>query len=122
MGLLAGFALSIVASVVANLLHSRILGFLDNRRLVSSEKRRRKAAAVHEIITELHEGKRNKYFYMLRLAMAFMLAATIGICALFSAITLMALSLPPTIPISTTMAPEMYYRVGMLDFLIFISL
>jgi hypothetical protein len=66
-GIIVGGVLSLAASICANLLHNRILGVLDNRKLAAQSKRFSKAAEFHTLIEQLHSGDRNKYIYLMRM-------------------------------------------------------
>jgi hypothetical protein len=55
----------LVTNVLANLYHNKIVAFLDSRKITSHEKRKTKAFALHKIITALHEGRRDRYIYVI---------------------------------------------------------
>jgi hypothetical protein len=125
-GIAIGGVISLVASIVANLFHSKIVALLDSGTIRFKQKRRRSALKLHEIITQLHDGTRDRYFYMLRLSVAINSAFMIGVAGLFSETVLFALSSPP-IPLfyrpffDGPLSPEMNIRLGFLVFLLFIT-
>ena len=67
-GLAIGAILSFAASVVANILHTRITDLLDRRKTVTQSKRYAAATKFHTLIEELHSGKRDKYVYLMGVA------------------------------------------------------
>jgi uncharacterized integral membrane protein len=67
MAFLAGTIASLIASILANLWHDRITGFLESRKLASQSKSLSKAVAFHDPVRALHTGDRDKYLYMMRL-------------------------------------------------------
>ena len=62
-GLGIGAALSLLASVVANLSHLKIASYLDSRKLLSREKQRKRAEEEQAAIIEMREGRRDKYLH-----------------------------------------------------------
>jgi hypothetical protein len=121
-GIAIGAVLSLLASVVANLAHAKITGFLDNRKLIFLEKRKKKALELLSIIKELHDGKRDKYIYMMRLAASVVAMSVSAFTALSSAMVILGLSTPPTVPMTSTLSPEIYPRYAVILSLLFVAL
>jgi hypothetical protein len=94
-GIGIGAVLSLFASIAANLFHSRINAYLDKRKLVSHEKRKRNALRLHKVIVDLHEGTRDKTFYLLRISTGLIVSALMLISALCSAVVLLGLMPAP---------------------------
>ena len=88
--------IGLAMNILANLSHSKIVAFLDSRKITSHEKRRKKALQLNDIITDLHDGRRDKYIYILRMllsgfgAMTFSITTTVGM--------LIILALAPKVP------------------------
>jgi hypothetical protein len=121
-GLVVGGIISLAASVVANLLHPKVTSFLDSRKIVFNENRRRRSLQLYRVVTELNNGTRDRYIYMLRLATSAISMFMLAITAIFCGVVLLALSSPPTIPIvEGPMKSEMYYRIGALTFFLFFA-
>ena len=95
-GIGIGAVLSLFASIAANLFHSRINGYLEKRKFVSQTKRKHRAFRLHQIIVDIHSGKRDKYLYVLRQSTGIIVSATILISALSSALVVFALLPVPT--------------------------
>lgn len=95
-GIGIGAVLSLFASIAANLFHSRITGYLEKRKFLSHTKRKGRALRIHRIIVDIHDGKRDKYLYMLRQSTGIIVIAVMIFSALGSALVLLALL--PTFP------------------------
>jgi hypothetical protein len=63
-GLAVGLALSFAASVAANLFHNKIIRALDRGRIVSHQRLKTRADRFYKLVSQLHSGKRDKYFYI----------------------------------------------------------
>jgi hypothetical protein len=94
-GITIGGVISVLASFAANLFHSRMVDFLDSRKLGFQERRRKSALRLHRVIGSLHSGKRDKYIYMLWLSGAVWGSFLTGIVALAAATIIASLGLPP---------------------------
>jgi len=66
-GIVLGGVLSYAMSILANLSQSKVVSYLDSRKLVSHEKKQSKALDLHRVICDLHAGRRDRYAYMLRM-------------------------------------------------------
>jgi len=97
-GISIGAILSLLASIAANLAHSRITGFFEKRKLVSHEERKQRALTQHKIVVEIHSGKRDKYLYFLHQSTGLIVASILVISSLCSAIVLLAIFPTPPPP------------------------
>jgi hypothetical protein len=62
MGITA-LALAIPLGIASNLLTSRLVAYLERRRLIKTHKTREQAIQTYKRIKAFHEGKRDKYPY-----------------------------------------------------------
>ena len=120
-GIGLGGLISLIASIVANFSHSKIVAYLDDTKPVFQHRRRKKAWRLHKIITELHDGIRDRYFYVARLNFAISAAFSMAITSTISGLTILALSTPPTIPLYDSLPPDMYLRIGFIVSILFIG-
>jgi hypothetical protein len=60
-----GGVVGIATSIFANLWHPKIIGWLDSRKLLSSEKRRSKALVFDKRVRALHSGEEDKVLFFL---------------------------------------------------------
>lgn len=67
-GIAIGTVLSFAASIAANLFHSRIVDVLDRGKIVSHQHLKKKAERFYGLIYQLHQGKRDKYRFMIKLS------------------------------------------------------
>jgi|SRR5215831_3775472 len=74
-----------IVSVLANLAHPKIVAYLDSRKLLSEEKRRRQAETFHALIVDLRTGHRDRHVYMLRVAIGVLAATVVAVGALVGA-------------------------------------
>ena len=77
-GIAVGGLISFLASIAANLSHSKMVGFLDSRRTFFRTRRKKQAIALHKIIGELRTGARDRYSYLLRQIIVIMFGFTLG--------------------------------------------
>jgi len=91
-GLAAGAVLSFAASIAANLTQPNIAAYLDKRKLVSREKRKGRALLLHHTITEIQQGKRDRYLYMMQLNGLVIFFGVIALVSLLNAIAILALT------------------------------
>jgi len=69
-----GVLATLVITALANLAHQKIVAYLDSRKLLFAEKRRRTATKFHELIADLQSGRRDRHIYMLRVTMGVLFA------------------------------------------------
>lgn len=86
-GLGVGALLSLLGSVTANLLHGRIVEFLEGRKLASQSNRMSKALAFHHLVARMHTGRRDRYTYFIRFVAVAIMAWTTAAVLLGAAIT-----------------------------------
>ena len=91
LGLAIGAVLSLVASIAANLMHNRIIAFVDNRKLASQSSRFSKAQKFHKLVTELHNGSRDRYLYFATLSNSLVAAVVLGFLFLMFSVVLQRL-------------------------------
>lgn len=131
-GLAVGLLVALIGSIAANLVHPKILGFLDSRKTSSQEKRRKEAFRLDKVILDLHSGKRDKHFYLMKSATAVGVAITVAFSNLIAAVVVIALSPPPRFTLNlssiylsivdvSSINPENLWRVVWVIFLIFFS-
>lgn len=104
-GLTIGGVISLLASIAANLLHTKLVAFLDKKKLVSHEKRRKKAMELNSVIRALHTGERNREIYFTRLTIiAFLCFAVAMVAFIGSGIVLaiiISLATEPSLDLAT---------------------
>jgi hypothetical protein len=76
-----------IVTVLANLAHPKIVAYLDSRKLLSQEKRRRQAEKFHALILDLRTGRRDRHVYMLRVAVGVIVAFVLAIGGIVGAAT-----------------------------------
>jgi hypothetical protein len=92
LGIIVATILAVPAGVIAIALHSRIVRYLDSRRITSHEKRAQAARRFYQIIQDLRSGRRDKYIYMLRGLISIILSFVLGVIALVGAGVILALT------------------------------
>jgi hypothetical protein len=115
-------SVGIGASLVANFLYPLLISQLETRKIISLEKRKASARELHGIITDLHEGKRDKVEYYIRMytVVSTLLASAF---ACITALLVIAALAPPysgdhlTEPVMRTMA-----MIGFLVVMAWVSL
>jgi len=79
-GIVISAVLSIFINVLTNIYNSKVQDLLENRKVISHEKRRSKAVRVHKLVVQLHSGERDKTRYVVlqctTILFAFIAAAT----------------------------------------------
>jgi Na+-transporting NADH:ubiquinone oxidoreductase subunit NqrD len=70
LGVVVTTVLAVPAGMLAIFLYGRFVQLLDSRKLISQEKRKKAAIAFHKLILDLRSGRRDKYTYMLRMALS----------------------------------------------------
>ena len=92
----AGIAISAVLSIfinfLTNLYNSTVQDFLENRKVITHEKRRSKAVKFHTLINELHSGKRDKTRYLILQCTNILIAFTTTISSFTALIVILALA------------------------------
>jgi hypothetical protein len=84
MGITA-LALAIPLGIASNLLTSRLVAYLERRRLIKTHKTREQAIQTYKRIKAFHEGKRDKYpYYMLLVSLA--VISAIAACTIVIAV------------------------------------
>src|SRR4051812_37844988 len=76
-GIGIGAALSLLASIIANIYNVKILSFLEARKLTSHSKHRAKAERLREFILDLRSGRTDRYMFMMRLMSMFTVGMTV---------------------------------------------
>jgi hypothetical protein len=94
-GIGVGGFISLLASIAANLFHSKMVSFLDNRKTGLHERRLRSALALREVITDLKEGRRDKYIYMLWISRNISTGFVVSIGFLAGAMVAFLIGAPP---------------------------
>jgi hypothetical protein len=74
LGIVGGY----IAAVLGGLHTSRWANFLNNRKLLKTQKSKQQALQVYNRIKAFHEGKRDKYPYYLLLASGAVICAILG--------------------------------------------
>lgn len=120
-GIFLGGIISFLASVVANIFNTELVRFLDDRKIVFRERRRKNAPQLYNVIKDIHDGKRDKYVNLLRLSTISNYAAGSTIGGLCSFAVLFALSLPPDFSFTDTSLPISSFRLTFLLFLLFFA-
>jgi hypothetical protein len=118
-------ALSLLASVFANIYHSRIIEFLDNRKIVSHTKRKKNAIKFNSIVVQLHNGERDKYFYMARIVSGIVISFVFATTSVASCLIIMALGadVPDyAFPLPSHITPLLVIRLVYVTILLFSSL
>jgi hypothetical protein len=118
-GIAIGGLISLLASIAANLFHSKMVSFLDHRKTGFRERRRKNAFAFHQVVKGLHEGERNKYVYMLRISRNISTHFLISYVSLAAMLVIVSLGIAPDTQISWPIDPTMRFRLGALFFLMF---
>lgn len=90
------FAISVAASVLANLSHPKLVQWLDNRKLTSRTKRKETAVRQRNIVLDLRSGRRDKVSYMARLSSGITMAFTSAVVAFVGSVIIFALHPVPT--------------------------
>jgi len=115
----AGIAISavigLITNVFTNIYNSKVLDFLENRKVITHEKRRSKAMKLHKIITDLHSGKRDKTHYLVLQCTSIVIAFTATIACFSAVMVILALS-PHTGPIdfSNTLQLQAFVSMSLL--------
>lgn len=92
LGVLVTTVLAVPAGMLAIFLHGKLVQFLDSRRLISHENRKRAAVAFHKIILDLQNGRRDKNIYMLRIATGLITGTVSAISCIVGLIVVAALT------------------------------
>jgi hypothetical protein len=123
-GIAVGGVVSLLASFAANFFHSRMVNFLDSRKLGFQKRRRKNAHRLHSTIESLHSGKRDKYLYVLWLLQNATFAFVLGLGALLTGLIIVVLGrTSPDSSISDLLAdPVAKERFLGTTFLLFVSL
>jgi hypothetical protein len=117
-GIGIGALLSLAASIAANLFQPGINNYLGRRKLVSDEKRKSRALEIHKIVTAIHEGKRDRYTYLIRLSSAVTMSGIIA-CMLFISAAVIGAVTEPDFDHPLSIEPKQIIRVVMMLLFIF---
>jgi hypothetical protein len=95
MGLGIGAGLSLLASILANILHNKIVAVLESRKLAAQSSRYLKALSFHKLISELNSGVRDKHIFMNQMLCQLSLFGAASIIFLATNFTILAIADAP---------------------------
>jgi hypothetical protein len=90
-GIVISALLSLPISIAANACYYRLVTYLDNRKITSQTKSRKKALDQYNVITEIHTGRRDRYSYLLRVAIEAIITFQLTLTTLGTVTVLLAL-------------------------------
>jgi hypothetical protein len=114
--LVGGGVIGLIVTVLANLAHPKVVAYLDSRKLLSIEKRKRTAAKLHSLILDLHENRRDKHIYLLSVAVALILLCTVTVGVMSAAIVIIALLPQRPEPVEWSLVARPFVTAGFLFF------